>query len=81
MVLRKPRIQYGRVWGVFLKKIIFGLEAKECVDQKNRKVVQVEVNSICKDPVKRESIANKGLKYWLKGRGNIRFLVRQGQIS
>lgn len=68
IVLRKPRIQYGRVWGVFLKEIIFGLKAEECVDQKNRKVVQVEVNSICKDPVKRDSIANKGLKYWRKGR-------------
>lgn len=81
MVLWKPRIQYGRVWGVFLKEIIFGLKAEECVDQRTRKVVQVEVNSICRDPVKRESVANKGLKYRRKGRGNVRCLVRQGQIS
>lgn len=50
------------VWEIFLKEVIFELKAEEWVDEKSRKVVQVEVN-ICKDPVKRESIASKGPKY------------------
>ena len=33
---------------------IVELKAEGCVDAKRRKVVQVEVNSFCKDPVNRE---------------------------